>query len=69
MKSVMIGIRVSEAVNKTLEELASKRGITVSAYVKAKVEDFVNRIENTTNPVNKPEEYVVIGGQRFRKPT
>ena len=70
MKSIMIGFRVSESVNSKLRELADKRGVTVSAYVKAKVEDFVNRVDNTIKPVNTTkEEYVVIGGQRFKKTT
>ena len=60
--SVMIGFRVSEDVNNKLKELASKRGITVSAYVKAKVEDFVNRVDQTTKPVNS---YKIIGGVRY----
>jgi len=61
--SVMIGIRVSEGVNTILEEIASKKGKTVSAFVKGKVEEYV-RLAN----VNATEEYVVIGGQRFKKP-
>ena len=62
MKSVMIGIRVSESVNSKLKELADKRGVTVSAYIKAKLDDFVNRVEKTVN-----NEYVVVGGVRYRK--
>ena len=53
MKSTMIGFRVSESVNNQLKELADKQGVTISAYVKAKVEDFVNKTEGTFNTLNK----------------
>ena len=46
--SVMIGIRVSVSVNAILEEMAKKRGITVSAFVKGKVEEYARLAVNTT---------------------
>ena len=49
----MIGIRVSDSVNTTLKELASKKGMTVSAFVKWKVEDFVNRVNHSVNTTDK----------------
>ena len=64
--SVMIGIRVSEAVNTILEEMAAKKGVTVSSLIKGKVEEYARLATQTVNTVNK--EYVVIGGQRFLKP-
>lgn len=63
--STVIGIRVSKAVNTILMEMAEKKGMTVSAFIKSKVEEYV-RLAN--EPVDKPTEYVVIGGQRLRKP-
>ncbi|KKL66909.1 hypothetical protein LCGC14_2140290 [marine sediment metagenome] len=48
----MIGFRVSEGVNSQLKELADKQGVTISAYVKAKVEDFVNKTKEGVNSVN-----------------
>lgn len=61
-----ISIRVSDSVYTILQELANKRGVSISAYVKAKVEDYIARLVNThsvittnspiahniTNPVN-----------------
>ena len=47
--SVVISIRVSDSVNTMLKELATRRGVTVSAYVKAKVEDFVSRVNPSVN--------------------
>ena len=38
--SVMIGIRVSDSVNKALTDKANKKGLTVSALVKSVVEEF-----------------------------
>ena len=62
--SVMIGIRIDVSVNTILEEMAKKKGITVSAFVKGKVEEYA-RLAKEAVPVK--EEFVVIGGQRFRK--
>ena len=62
--SVMIGIRVSISVNTILEEMAKKKGVTVSAFIKGKVEEYA-RLAREAVPVK--EEFVVIGGQRFRK--
>jgi len=62
--SVMIGIRVSVSVNTILEEMAKRKGMTVSAFVKGKVEEYA-RLAREVVPVK--EELVVIGGQRFRK--
>jgi len=64
--SVMIGIRVSEAVNTILLEMARKKGVTVSAFIKGKVEEYA-RLANESVNATKPVEYVVIGGQRFKK--
>ena len=62
--SVMIGIRVSVSVNTILEEMAKRKGMTVSAFVKGKVEEYA-RLAREVVPVK--EKLVVIGGQRFRK--
>ena len=63
--SVMIGIRVTDSVNTILSKMAEKKGMTVSAFVRGKVEEYA-RLAN--EPVTK-EEYVVVGGQRFKKTT
>ena len=49
--SVMIGIRVSVSVNAILEEMAKKKGITVSAFVKGKVEEYARLAVHTIEPV------------------
>ena len=52
--SVTISIRVADSVHAMLVQLADKRGVTVSAYVKQKVEDYVARVDKTiNNPVSK----------------
>ena len=48
--SVMIGIRVSDSVNTRLKELADKKGLSISAFIKWKVEDFVSRASVNTKP-------------------
>ena len=68
-RGVMIGIRVSEDVNTILKELAQKRGVTVSAFVKGKVEEYATRVVNTIPDMNKGTNAVntkVIGGVRYR---
>ena len=62
--SPMIGIRIDVSVYTILEEMAKKKGITVSAFIKGKVEEYA-RLAREAVPVK--EEFVVIGGQRFRK--
>ena len=46
--SVMVGIRISEDVNTIIRGLADKKGMTVSGFIKWKVEDFVDKAVNTT---------------------
>jgi len=65
--SVMIGIRVSDAVNTILTKMAEKKGETVSAFIKGKVEEYA-RLANESVNTTQPTEYVVIGGTRFKKP-
>lgn len=60
--SVVVSIRVTDSVYTTLEEMADRKGLTVSGFIKSKVTEYA-RLAN----VNTTEEYVVIGGQRFRK--
>ena len=71
--SVMIGIRVNVSVNTILEEMAKKKGMTVSAFIKGKVEEYVRLASvHTNNGVNKNvltdkegRKYKLIGGRRF----
>ena len=50
--SVMVGIRISESNYKVLEGLASKKGMTVSGFIKGKVEGLVNTINIVSHSVN-----------------
>ena len=51
--SVVIGIRVSDSVNQTLEDIAKIRGVTVSEFIKQKVIAYAWAYDkssvNTTN--------------------
>ena len=58
----MVCIRVSDSFYTTMYEMADSKGLTVSGFIKSKVTEYA-RLAN----VNTTEEYVVIGGQRFRK--
>ena len=64
--SIVVGIRISKAVNTILEKMAEKKGMTVSAFVKGKVEEYA-RLANEPVNTTKPEEYVLIGGVRYKK--
>lgn len=64
--SVVVSIRVDDSVYTILAEKAEKKGMTVSAFIKVKVEEYA-RLAQEFNGASKPEEYVVIGGQRFKK--
>ena len=64
--SVMIGIRVSDAVNTILTKMAEKKGETVSAFIKGKVEEYA-RLANEIVSATKLDEHVVVGGRKFRK--
>ena len=61
--SVVVSIRIDDSVNTILVRMAEKKGLTVAAFIKGKVEEYA-RLATVTN-----DEYVVIGGQRFKKPT
>ena len=52
--SGVISIRVSDSVYTTLQELAGKKGLTVSAFIKEKVEGLVVKVGNhsVNNNVN-----------------
>ena len=63
--SVVVSIRISDDVYTILESMAKKKGFTVSGFVKAKVREYARLASES---VGTNEEYVVIGGQRFRKP-
>ena len=52
--SIVVGFRVSETVNKALTELAGDQ--TVSAYVKAMVEELVQPVNSTIESVNTPDK-------------
>lgn len=64
--SVVVSIRVVDSVYTTLVRMAEKKGMTASAFIKGKVEEYTRLAEESVN-TTKPTEYVVIGGQRFRK--
>ena len=48
----MVSIRVSDSVYTVLKELADKKGISVSAFLKRKAETLVNTISGATHSVN-----------------
>jgi len=50
--SVVVSIRVSDSVYTVLKELADKKGISVSAFLKRKAETLVNTISGATHSVN-----------------
>ena len=60
--SVVVSIRLSDSVYTILKEMAGKKGMTVSAFIKGKVEEYT-RLANVNTT-----EYVVIGGVRYKKP-
>jgi len=64
--SVVVSVRVSDSVYTTLAEMAGKKGETVSVFIKSKVNEYV-RLANESVHTSKPQEYVEIGGQRFRR--
>ena len=62
--SVVVSIRLDDSVYTIVKERAEKKGVTVSAFIKGKVEEYAR----LANQSEKKEEYIVIGGQRFKKP-
>ena len=57
--SVVISIRVSDSVYATIKGLADTKGMSVSAYVKQKVEDYalrVNTTKETVHSVNQKQD-------------
>ena len=66
--SVVVSIRLDDSVYAILSEMAGRKGITVSAFIKGKVKEYA-RLADESNNATKPAEYVVIGGQRLRKVT
>lgn len=61
--STVVGIRFGDDIFVILEEIADKKGITVSAFIKGKVEEFVRLAKQSLDK----EEFVVVGGTKFRK--
>ena len=66
--SAVVSVRLSDSVYAIVEEMAKKKGMTVSAFIKGKVEEYARLAEGAVN-AQKPTEYVVIGGRRFKKLT
>jgi len=64
--SVVVSVRVDDSVYTILKRMAAKKGMTVSAFVKGKVEEYARLANESVNTTET--EYVVIGGRRFRKP-
>ena len=60
--SVVVSMRVDDSVYRILEEMANKKGITVAALIKGKVEEFARLASQSVNK----EEYVVVGGVRYK---
>ena len=53
--TVMVGIRISDEEYGVLLEIAEKKGVSVSALIKGKVQGYIQRInEATKEPINKP---------------
>ena len=50
--SVMVGIRISDEVNTIMKGLADKKGLTVSAFIRSKVEELASKAVNTTKADN-----------------
>ena len=63
----ILSIRLTNSVMYTIDQMAGKKWMTVSAFVKGKVEEYA-RLANETVNTTKPKEYVVIGGVRYKKP-
>lgn len=63
--SVVVSIRIPDDVYAMIEKMAEKKRVTVSVFIKGKVEEYARLTEEA---VVKSDEYVVIGGQRFKKP-
>ena len=53
--SVMVGIRIPKAVNTIIEGLAATKGMTVSAFIKLRVEGLVSNVVNQPKSVNTME--------------
>ena len=52
--SVVLSIRIAEDVQTIIKELADKKGVSISAFIKGKVEELaVNTIEVRSRSVNK----------------
>ena len=66
--SVVVSIRVTDSVYTILLKMAEKKGMTVSGFIKGKVEEYARLASEAVKPTG-PDEYVVIGGRRFRKPS
>ena len=65
--SAVVSVRLSDSVYAIVEEMAEKKGMTVSAFIKGKVEEYARLAQGAVNATK--EEYVIIGGQRFKKLT
>lgn len=63
--SVVVAIRIHTETYTIIREMANKKGVTVSAFIKGKVEEYARLAGESTT---QPDEYVVIGGRRFKKP-
>ena len=64
--SVVVAIRIHKNTYTIVKEMADKKGVSVSAFIKSKVEEYARLAGETVN-TTKPVEYVVIGGRRFKK--
>ena len=55
--SVVLSIRIAEDVQTIIKELADKKGVSISAFIKGKVEELaVNTIEVRSRSVNRKDE-------------
>ncbi len=64
--SAVVSLRLSDSVYTIVGVMAEKKGMTVSAFIKSKIEEYA-RLADESTP--RTEEYVVIGGQRLKKLT
>ncbi|KKN64745.1 hypothetical protein LCGC14_0488770 [marine sediment metagenome] len=64
--STVVSLRLPDSVYTIVKEMADKKGVTVTAFIKAKIEEYARLAGDvqTSDP-----GYVVIGGQMIRKVT
>ena len=49
--SVVLSIRIAEDVHTIIKELADKKGVSISAFIKGKVEEYARLAVHTIEPV------------------